>query len=111
MTTEHKYAQEFGDGWVDLVNDALEKILSIDSHYEVLQIKEKFGELRWYGTSSYEYGTPNAMLIGRIVKDAESRSVGICESCGLPGEMRVRNHWYFTSCDKHAGDDTVVVDD
>ena len=106
------YTQEFGDGWVDLVEHVLEKIESIDPHYEVLQIKEKFGALAWYGESSYEYGTPQSMLIGTIVADAERRSETICESCGLPGQLLVRNSWFFTACEKHTKEGaTPVVDD
>ncbi len=105
------YIQEFGDGWMDLVNGTLEKIEAIDSHYEVLQIKEKYGELRWYGESSYEYGTPQAMVIGSLVNEAEARSRTICETCGLPGKLQSRNYWYFTACTNHAGDATIAVED
>lgn len=109
MTLE--YIQEFGDGWLDLVNDTLHSIVTLDPHYEVLQIKQKYGELRWYGESSYEYGTPKAMVIGSLVNDAEQRSKTICEQCGLPGKLQSKNRWYFTACDKHSGDGTVGLDD
>lgn len=107
-----EYIQEFGDGWKDLVEDTLAAIETIDPHFEVFQVKEKFGSLRLYGDSSYDYGTPNAMLIGTLINDAEKRSETICEQCGLPGQLLVRNRgWFFTACTKHAGDAIVVEDD
>lgn len=106
-----KYVPEFGDGWKDLVEATLARIESIDPEYEVLQIKEKFGSLRWYGESSYEHGTPNAMLIGTLIRDTEKRSESICEQCGLPGRLMVRKGWFFTACTKHAGDAILAEDD
>ena len=106
-----EYVQEFGDGWVHLVEDTLRKIESIDSHYAVFQVKEKFGSLRLYGTSSYEYGSPQSMLIDEIIDEAEKHSATVCEVCGLPGRTVSRNHWLRTVCEKHDNGGTVVEAD
>lgn len=99
------YIQEFGDGWLDLVNSTLEKIEAIDPHFRVLQIKEKWGKLRLYGESSYEYGTPNSMLIESIIDEAEEHSGTVCEFCGLPGKLYTSHGETRTVCKKHTPDD------
>lgn len=60
----------------------------------VSQIKEKFGELRFYtdGHSGRQDGS---------VEFAEALSGRICEACGMPGSLRGRN-WVVTLCDRHA---------
>jgi hypothetical protein len=62
----------------------------------VVQVKEKFGTLRFYiraGTDEhYNY-----------IRFAENLSAVTCEDCGAPGKMRGRG-WYYTACDKHTND-------
>lgn len=59
----------------------------------VLQIKEKFGGLRFY----YNGGDD---VIDGMVRMAESWAGHHCEECGVPGEMR-HGGWIRTLCDKH----------
>lgn len=58
-----------------------------------VQVKEKFGSLRFYMSSE----TP---FISGAIAMAESMSVHICEICGLPGEIR-SGGWLKALCDKH----------
>lgn len=60
----------------------------------VLQIKEKFGGLRFY----YNGGDDK---IAGMVQMTEAWCGHTCESCGEPGEMR-QGGWLRTLCDKHA---------
>ena len=59
----------------------------------VVQVKEKFGSLRFYingGTEEhYNY-----------IRFAEDLSARTCETCGAPGKMRGQG-WYYTACDEH----------
>ena len=59
----------------------------------VVQVKEKFGSLRFYingGTEEhYNY-----------IRFAEHLSARTCETCGAPGKMRGQG-WYYTACDEH----------
>ena len=59
----------------------------------VLQIKEKFGGLRFY----YEGGDP---AIAGMVSMAESWAARSCEVCGNVGKSR-SGGWIRTLCDKH----------
>ena len=62
----------------------------------VVQVKEKFGSLRFYVDRAtdehYNY-----------IRFAENLSAVTCEECGAPGKMRGRG-WYYTACDEHTKD-------
>jgi hypothetical protein len=59
----------------------------------VMQIKEKFGGLRFY----YEGGDDT---VNGLVTMAESWAIRSCEECGTPGKSR-SGGWIRTLCDKH----------
>lgn len=59
----------------------------------ILQVKEKFGELRFYmkgGTAAHE----------AYVDFACAMSIRVCEVCGAPGQRR-DTRWVKTLCDTH----------
>lgn len=62
-------------------------------HIRVLQIKEKFGGLRFYYDGGDEY-------ISGLVDMAETWAGHTCEQCGDRGERR-SGGWVQTLCDKH----------
>jgi hypothetical protein len=93
---------ECGEGWYSLLHDLCTVIESHINHYvpeEVrdgiyaVQIKEKFGGLRFYMDQSVPY-------IDGAIHLAESMSYKICEQCGGPGERR-SGGWVRTLCDEH----------
>ena len=99
--------------------------------FAVLQVKEKFGTLRFYwrlgkhediaidvmnpdGHSRFvlEKTGPSSIeqrelfqRIRELVKDAEKKSAETCEDCGAPGKLR-KGGWLQTLCDEHAKDRT-----
>lgn len=92
-----------GKGWLPLI-DALCRWLQFNtdknSHIEAyahqveaVQIKEKFGTLRFYvnGASDVQHAA---------ISFAESMSGHICEECGAPGKTRGKE-WIRTLCDEH----------
>lgn len=85
---------ECGDGWYHIINMLSERIYEIDpqEHARVLQVKEKFGTLRFYlshGTNKmYEY-----------IGIAENMSAMTCEICGWAGKTR-NDNWIRTLCDE-----------
>lgn len=86
---------ECGDGWYNLILnlcESIEKDLKEINDFEVLQIKEKYGRLRFYTTHVPEH-------IFQLIREAESQSQLICEVCGDKGEKR-KTTWIFTRCDK-----------
>ena len=59
-----------------------------------IQVKEKFGGLRFYYNGGDDY-------IRGVVSMAETMSYTTCEVCGSPGNLRGK-HWVQTLCDEHA---------
>jgi hypothetical protein len=62
-----------------------------------VQVKEKFGGLRFYYNGGDDY-------IRGLASMAESMSTSTCEECGAPGKQRGRS-WIYTACDAHAKED------
>jgi len=84
-----------GDGWFDILDRLSARISELDPDCEALQVKEKFGTLRFYHTS----GVP---AVEKAVDDAEAESAATCEECGKPGQLRGKG-WLVTRCDEHWG--------
>ena len=78
-------------GWSKLIEDLVNDLFNLGWNGEVLQVKEKFGGLRFYiNTGSQE-------IFDRIYR-AENDSFKICEYCGAPGFPR-NTGWIKTLCD------------
>lgn len=60
-----------------------------------VQVKEKWGGLRFYVNGSDEY-------VDGLIAMAEGMSYRTCEVCGNPGKTRAGG-WVRTLCDGHAG--------
>ena len=101
------------DGWFDLIDTLCSTIdrLTLDriqrraqaglpeeaNDIRVVQIKEKFGSLRFYVSGVPASGAePNAFYaaIGAI----EALSSRICESCGAPATLEGERGWWTTEC-------------
>lgn len=82
-----------GDGWDHLVKPLLEELEQLGG--AVLQVKEKFGGLRFYYRLSNDH--PQALAFGESVEKAEAQSFDTCEECGQPGELR-SGKWLVTLC-------------
>lgn len=80
------------DGWRDLVCDLVDQLDLLQVPYEILQIKEKFGGLRFYTQAK---DAPEEFRA--LVAKAEAASLSICEDCGAAGERR-GDGWIRTLC-------------
>jgi hypothetical protein len=84
-----------GDGWFDLVWQLCEQIEPIvlaepgPEPFEVYQVKEKLGGLRFYNNHPSE-------RIEQLCTEAAVRSFHVCEICGGPGSPAGR-------CEQHRG--------
>lgn len=92
-----------GDGWFDIIYElcrAIQKDCDDSGKYQVvaLQVKEKFGLLRFYVDS----GSDETY---RLIEAAEEKSVETCEICGKPGKLDQVNGWWQTTCEKHGRKD------
>src|ERR1035437_4500630 len=89
-----------GEGWEKIVEDCDKALFAIDSKYLPAQIKEKWGVLRFYWDSSYDFESDKWAKMSLIVAKAENDSAIVCEDCGQPGELRSKDrYWIRTLCD------------
>lgn len=98
-----------GDGWYNIIDwlcGAIQnrcdnvkhyvgdKLVPVCEQVVAVQVKEKFGTLRFYFDGGDE-------AIHGMVELAEYMSSVTCEECGKPGKLR-GGGWVRTLCDKHA---------
>ncbi len=81
---------ECGDGWFQIIDEAIGSILRVAPKAEACQIKEKFGGLRIYLDHSNEAAEA-------IVDKAEAQSYKTCEDCGKAGSPN-KSGWIRTNC-------------
>lgn len=98
------FGLECGAGWYDLLDDLctkiekeLKKIKNDKEEYpfQIDQVKEKFGTLRFYVSSATD-------RIYEFIDEAENKSETTCEVCGEPGKTLCIRRWLTTLCPKHA---------
>lgn len=83
-------------GWWQLVFDCDAEMSRIDPNYTIFQIKEKFGQLRYY------FQTTDPEVLGSmnsVVRHYETLSVHVCEKTGKPGQLMKKDGVYKTLCD------------
>ena len=96
-----QFGIEIGEGWFPLVEKLCKiinkeiKINPVLKGIHTVQIKEKFGGLRFY-----IYGSNDK--INDAIAKAEDESFKICEKCGKRGKLRDDKYWMQTLCNEHA---------
>lgn len=86
-------------GWYPIIIELDEALAAIDPGYEVHQVKEKYGGLRYYFGVSEGTSKADRQRMEQLVDEAEERCESTCELCGEPGEMHTTPHgWYRTLC-------------
>ena len=83
-----------GKGWYQIVKDLIEDLIELGWDKQVVQVKEKFGGLRFYINEG-------SREIHDRISEAGKLSHETCEICGKQGEMRTDIGWYSTLCNKH----------
>lgn len=81
-----------GDGWKKIIEDLCREVNKANKDLIVVQIKEKFGTLRFYTT----YETDEVF---ELIRKAEKLSESTCENCGKEGKTQQIRGWYFTACE------------
>ena len=81
-----KYSQsiDVDEGWYQLVIDCDKELTAIDPHYQIFQIKEKFGGLRYYFHSSQ---SDILKAMNKVVSKYEAIAAKTCEATGGPGVL------------------------
>ena len=88
------------DGWFDIIwrlCENLEPLVAVFEQatgckFEVLQVKEKFGGLRFYANHVND-------AIRERIYTAQGESLRTCEICGQPGRLR-ESRWIKTLCEE-----------
>jgi len=91
-----------GDGWYSLLDLLGSKITNyvnfkrdhqnIELSVKAMQIKEKFGGLRFYVSGSDPY-------INGMISFAENYSYKVCTVCGNPSSEQKERGWIYTMCE------------
>ena len=91
------FGREFDAGWNSLVDELIKKLDVLPDEIEILQLKEKFGQLRCYIAG----GSDDAH---DIITEYEHYSEHICEYCGefYTAKEHLSHGWVKTLCDKCA---------
>lgn len=87
-------------GWLRIIEAASDKLINAlnenEGQIKILQIKEKFGELRMYMRGD----TPEIQeAVSEIQRWAEEQSIGRCIATGGEGHLVSIRGWYLTLCD------------
>jgi hypothetical protein len=80
-----------GKGWSKIINNLYD---AKPKHTRVVQVKEKYGTLRFYTECSTDWYED-------LINFYEYKSGDICEQCGEKGTVRSDLGWILTLCDKH----------
>jgi hypothetical protein len=72
--------QQVGNGWQLLLTTLVDNLYAVGWEGRVVQVKQKFGELRFYIEGNVD--------AQELANDATGLSCTICDECGVPGQMR-----------------------
>ena len=87
-----------GPGWLDIVVEATAQLRELDPDFTIIQIKEKFGGLRYYYMPTEGNNTATRKAMDDVIRAAEGTCECTCETCGNSGEFR-NGGWMRTLCD------------
>lgn len=105
----HDLGTETGPGWWPLLEELMAGLTTLveltpGASINVVQIKEKFGGLRFYmDTKGVPDGSRFHQVVDELVQHAENQAARTCEACGEPG-TRGGKFWLKTYCKKHAAE-------
>lgn len=89
-----------GEGWEDIIRSLHADLVKLFPDYKVIQVKEKFGGLRYYVDIPYN---DSSMAAYSRIGYAENESLRTCEVCGeagTTGTSKNNRFWIRTLCDK-----------
>jgi hypothetical protein len=75
------------EGWYQIIVDCDNELTAIDPNYKVLQIKEKFGGLRYYMSPSNDTTVEQRDAMHEVVSKYEKVAARTCEATGKPGVL------------------------
>jgi hypothetical protein len=85
-----------GEGWFNLLSSLDRELSSVDPDYKVVQVKEKFGTLRYYFDISDMSNNEVSEKMRNIVQKYEHISAMTCEITGGHGQLMSKKGWLRT---------------
>ncbi|MGW0455812.1 hypothetical protein [Gordonia sputi] len=99
---------DVGPGWYRLIVDLDRELGATDPDYQLAQVKEKFGGLRYYVELEPDRPRPG---FDELIRAAERRSERTCEQCGSEGSLTRRGSCVRTLCAADAAASGFVPDE
>jgi hypothetical protein len=99
MTWAYK-AFDIGPGWIPIIVELDKALAEITPNYELVQVKEKFGGLRYY-IDAGDVNKDNYDAVYALIGSAEKTAAVTCDECGEAGSMIKTGSWYHISCGNH----------
>ena len=98
-TSINRFGYQCDEGWHPHINDLVDDIAAIDKDetVNILQIKEKFGSLRFYYTCKNDRVKD---VVDILIYNYSVKLSNVCESCGKPGKKITIKNRKKTLCDK-----------
>lgn len=90
---------ECGNGWFDLIDTLCETIKELDVETTAVQVKEKYGGLRFYHDGLKADEERRQERAFGTIQMAQNMSFNICESCGNSAELHQQSGWYQVRCE------------
>lgn len=103
---------EHADGWFKIIDDLSKNITKVVKAFGTrpvmaVQVKEKFGTLRFYTGGIH---SDISDIVDILIRDAEDKSGRTCEVCGERGKLRGAS-WVRTLCPAHALEANYEIED
>ena len=87
--------------WEVIVHRLTEQIESINSEFIIVQVKEKFGGLRYYMQFGEDATRPEKECVYLLIEKAEHEASVTCECCGTQRQVERKSlswGWVVTLC-------------
>lgn len=94
-----------GEGWRPLVEACHKELEAVFPEYELLNVKQKYGELafrafpRPHAQEGRAFTREEMAALYEITGRFAARSVTVCEWCGADGVLRDGRRYWITLCD------------
>lgn len=95
---------DVGPGWFPIIEELERDLEEMVPGYRVVQVKEKFGGLRYYADPPLDAPEETWREMQKRIDAAETLALDTCEECGstdgVTTESKPRRYWIKTLCPK-----------
>ena len=84
IVPEYWKSIDVDEGWYQIIVDCDKELTAIDPNYQIFQVKQKFGGLRYYVKPSQ---SDTLVAMNKVVSKYEEIAARTCEATGMPGVL------------------------